>query len=271
MFVREYLEFLGNNAYDKMVFSDYENIHSFIEQHRWVSKEKIVGHFTIIINSVCNAIRKNPYEKKIEEDFKKLPQFYDLLVHKPKRTTEQKSHCKINLQDHHLQKLINHHNTHGHSLDGCTALLQISTAARFNEAQQFPTNESKLIEKSCDCDLNSVCKITRDTCFSSISFAGSKCGKISKSIIPQFINCYHFVKTSNQKISREKYTKFLKTTIDPEVSTHCLRGFLPNITIDSRKNIGWKSQQVFDKFYCQQKTRLFDLYILVQELGFISG
>ena len=216
-------------------------------------------------------VRKNPYEPKIDEDFKKMPQFYDLLVNKSKRTTEQKSHCKITLQDHHLKKIIDHHNTHGHTLDTCVALLQISTAARFNEAQQFSTNETTLIKKSCDCDLNSVCKITKDSCFSSIAFAGSKCGKISKSIIPQFINCFNFVNSSNQKISRDKYSKFLKITIDPEVSTHCLRGFLPNITIDSRKNIAWKSQQVFDKFYCQHKTRLFDLYILVQELDFISG
>ena len=267
MFCREYIDFLGECAFDKYVFVDFDNVHRFIHNHRWKSKEVILGHFSIILSEVCNAARKTPFDPKIKENLKDLPQFFDLLNHKSKRTSNQKS-SKLKMQDHHLEKLIIHHNEHGHSIDGCSALLQISTAARYDETQQFCSGDTTLVAKVCDCSEDSICKSAKDSCFPSINFAASKTGKITKSFVPQFVGCYRYLENSKSKLNREIYSRFLKEVVDPQITTHCLRSYLPNITIDSRKNISWKSDKVFCKHYCQNKVRLFDLFLLLSELNF---
>ena len=267
MFCTEYIDYLGDSAYDKDVFVDFGNIHNFISEHRWKTKEVILGHFSIIISEVCNACRRNPFDQKIEENLKKQPQFFDLLNHKNKRTSNQKT-SKFIMQDSHLEKLVSHHNEKGHSIDCCSAILQISTASRYDEVQQFLNGQTTYIESKCDCSENSICKSAKDSCFPSINFAESKTGKITKSLVPQLIGCYRFLEKSEVKLNREKYSNFLKTVMNPQITTHSLRAYLPNITINSRQNISWKSEKVFSKHYCQSKTRLFDLFILLQDLEF---
>ena len=268
-FCREYIDYLGDCAYDKYVFADFDKIHDFIQNHRWKSKEVIMGHFSIILSEVCNAGRKNPFDPKIKENLKDLPQFFDLLNHKNKRTSSQKS-SKIKMEDKHLEKLIIYHNENGHSLDVCSALLQVSTAARYDETQQFCSGETTFVASVCDCSESSVCKSAKESCFPSVNFAASKTGKLTKSIVPQFVGCYRYLKTSKTKLNRETYSKFLKEVVDPQITSHCLRSYLPNITIDSRKNISWKSDKVFGKHYCQNKVRVFDLFMLLNEMDFQS-
>ena len=174
------------------------------------------------------------------------------------------------MTDKHLENLIHHHNHNGHSLDCCSSLLQISTAARYDEIQQLTSKDTTYVASVCDCSENSICKSAKDSCFPTINFAASKTGKLKKAFVPQFVSCYQFLEKSNKKLNREVYSKFLKEVVDPQITTHCLRAYLPNITIDSRKNISWKSEKVFNKHYCQAKTRLFDLFMLLNELDFQS-
>ena len=262
----EYIAFLGTSARSESHFTNYKNVKNFIESHRWKMKEKLICHFNFILSAVLNGSNNFARQPNAEVDLKKHPKFSKLLIDRSKRTKIQST--KMTFLDSHLQKLVCHHNQNGHDIDTCAALVTIVSALRFDETSQLTKTNVKFVPKNCQCEPQKLCISTKDSCFDTLKGFESKTGILNNvAILPRVTECFLFLQNSGQTINRSKYTSFLKTTIDSDITPHCLRSYLPNITIDTRQKLNWKSAQVFQKHYCHKKTRLFDLFLLLENQG----
>ena len=239
-----------------------ENVRDFIENHRSVAKWHLVGVFSQIISKCMNSMSKTASQaKEMKFDFK------DFQIFNKFKITSKNSvgSPAVKLSHDEVKKLIDLHNKNGHSLDCCSAIVQLCLAMRYDEVCRIGSDEVKLSGKDCSCKESELCSIVVNSCFYKINITKSKTGALEKYLIPNMFNCFKFIEGYNEKLNYAKYSKFLKDNINCKITPHSLRSFLPNLCITDRYKNTWANSKTFKKHYLLEHTQLFDLYQIFSE------
>ena len=199
--------------------------------------------------------------KEMKFDFKDFQIFHEFKI--TSKNSVGSSAAKVSHDE--VKKMIALHNKHGHSLDCCSALVQLCLALRYDEVSRIGSEDVKLSEKDCACLGSEICSVVVNSCFIKINITKSKTGALEKYLIPNLLNCYKFIEGYNEKLNYNKYSKFLKDNINSKITPHSLRSFLPNLCITDRYKNTWANSKTFKKHYLLEHTQLFDLYQIFSE------
>ena len=171
-----------------------------------------------------------------------------------------------------FKKIIDQHNSRGHSHFTCMSFAQTAMGLRFDNVKMlFSANNYTMEPHRCGCSKstgsNTLCNPITNNCFRKLTFKKSKTGSLECTLIPAVLPCLKFLNNAktHKLASNANYNSRLK---EMGLSTsHSLRKYIYNISANVRAT-AWRGSYTFDRYYKDRNTPFVDMHFLLLELGF---
>ena len=257
----DYIEFIERIDTFSLIsnFYNVNNVKNYICKHKWTNKSLLTTHFSCILNTIHNH-SDDVRDRAISVNLKQRLEFQEIIQKKDKALKNGAKPFKVS----DLESLINSHNKN-HNIYMCYCIIQLCTSIRYDNLNEIINPKAcKVIYPNCLCKKNTTCNIIKETCFAKICFARSKTIAIDCYLIPTAIGCYNYIVKKNEKISYQKYSAWTKSI---GYNTNSMRKFICNFsTLNTSRNVCWKSQSVMNKHYVGAHAKFSDIYNLMESL-----